>query len=134
MVRHAPPKRTAATPRTVCTPKSQLAESQHGAVGAQLKRLKLAGRELKHQLTAFDAESRVLERVYYKGKNQHRAAVFWQRFVEIRKYAARLAGMHLDETVERLRVAFFGEAAELKSVHCYPAKLHLAQCASVQSC
>jgi hypothetical protein len=108
------PKRTVAPPKAEYTPKAQLAEGLHSRVEAQLKRLKLVSRELRHHIAAFESEARILERVYYKGKNQHRSAVFWQRLVEIRKYATRLTDVHVDEIVERLRASFFGEAAQVK--------------------
>jgi hypothetical protein len=56
-------------------------------------------------------EAQVLERLYYKGKNQHRGALFWRRVGETRRYSARLGGIHIDDVVEILRYSFFGEGA-----------------------
>jgi len=56
-------------------------------------------------------ESQVLERLYYKGRNQHRGALFWRRVVEVRRYSGRLEGIRIDNVVEILRHSFFGEGA-----------------------
>ena len=51
----------------------------------------------------------MLERLYYKGKNQPRPALFWQRVAEMRKFVERVDEMHMDDVVESLRLSFWGE-------------------------
>ncbi|KAF8077988.1 hypothetical protein FPV67DRAFT_1662762 [Lyophyllum atratum] len=88
-------------------PRSHLDSSQHGSVDVVLKDLKNCSRRLHVALGAFRDEYQVLERLYYKGKNQHRVALFWRRIVEIRRFCRRLDGLHIDQTVDTLRGSFF---------------------------
>jgi hypothetical protein len=62
-------------------------------------------------MTKQSEELQILERLYYKGKNQHRAALFWKRVSEVRRYARRLDGVGLPDVVERLHRSFFGDDA-----------------------
>ena len=50
----------------------------------------------------------MLERLYYKGKNQHRTALFWQRVAEMRKFGERV-----DEWTMSWRASGFPSGASL---------------------
>lgn len=93
------------------TPRGSFDESRHILIDASLKDLKLCSRRLQTAIGAFGEECQILERVYYKGKNQHRGALFWRRVVEIRRYCDRVRGLHIDNIVDVLRCSFFGEGA-----------------------
>ena len=98
-------------PPLVSSPRSSLIPSQCSAVDALLKQLKACSRRLQAALASHRTELQVLERLYYKGKNQHRTALFWQRVAEMRKFGGRLDEMQMDDVVESLRLSFWGEAS-----------------------
>ncbi|EGN93226.1 hypothetical protein SERLA73DRAFT_16640, partial [Serpula lacrymans var. lacrymans S7.3] len=77
-------------------------------VDASLKDLKTCSRRLQTVSAIVGDELKILERLYYKGKNQHRSALFWKRVVEIRRYGRRLSEASLWETLELFRCSFFG--------------------------
>lgn len=83
-------------------------------VDSGLKDLKLCSRHTQTVLTAYDDEIQILERLYYKGKNQHRSALFWKRITEIRRYGNRLKDMNVGNIISALHHSFFGEEAQKK--------------------
>jgi len=91
-----------------CIPRTSLSQAKHSIVDTQIKELRSSSRRLQLALGAHSDESQVLERLYYKGKNQHRGALFWRRVVEVRRYSSRLSGMHIDNVINILRYSFFG--------------------------
>jgi hypothetical protein len=93
-------------------PRSSLDYSSCTAIDAVLKDIKIFSRRLRAGMTRQEDELQILERLYYKGKNQHRSAHFWKRAAEIRRYGRRLDGMKIPDVVERLRHSFFGDVAE----------------------
>ncbi|KAI0046107.1 hypothetical protein FA95DRAFT_1494475 [Auriscalpium vulgare] len=78
-------------------------------VNSFLKALKSPLRGLTSTFTHISGELAILERLYYKGKNQHRSALFWQRVAETRKYGQRLQAMDVLALLENLRASFYGE-------------------------
>lgn len=94
-----------------CSPRVFLSRCRHSSIDTLLKDLRACSRRLRIALEAHANESQVLERLYYKGKNQHRGALFWRRVAEVRRYSGRLSGIHADNVVEMLRRSFFGEGA-----------------------
>jgi hypothetical protein len=109
MSRSVKPKRSLTTPHLVHTIKSSLPASRHASIDAALKALKASSRRLQTAFALLNDELRILERLYYKGKNQHRSALFWKRVLEVRRYSRRLSEISLLEVVESFRLAFFGE-------------------------
>jgi hypothetical protein len=109
-------RRTMGAPPITYTPKLELDMNLHTDVELHLKRLKMASRLVRDQLSLCRTEARILERLYYKSKNQHRSAVFWDRVSEVRRYTARLVDMGLVDVLDTLRVSFYGEAAQRKYV------------------
>ncbi|KAI0646981.1 hypothetical protein C8Q79DRAFT_1009134 [Trametes meyenii] len=105
----APARRHVPPPSLVCSQRTELDPTATPTVDAALKQLKTCSRRLQAALTCHRTELQVLERLYYKGKNQHRAALFWQRVVEMRRLDGRVDEMHMDEAVESLRLAFWGD-------------------------
>jgi len=93
-------------------PRSSLSTSSSASVDTILKDFKVFSRHLRTVVSAQGNELHILERLYYKGKNQHRAALFWKRVAEIRKYGQRLDRVGICDIVERLRRSFFGEEAQ----------------------
>ncbi|EEB89706.1 hypothetical protein MPER_12167 [Moniliophthora perniciosa FA553] len=81
----------------------------HSTVDLVLKELKLYSKRLQVSLTAYDGELKILERIYYKGKNQHRCALFWKRVVEMRRYSRRIERLQLLTLLDEIRLTFFRE-------------------------
>jgi hypothetical protein len=107
-------RRTRLAPPVIYTPKTKLDVAAHPVIEAQLKKLKLASRQIREQLSLIETEARILERLYYKGKNQHRSATFWHRLSEVRRYTARINNLDLCNIIDSFRASFFGEAAQNK--------------------
>lgn len=101
-------------PHVVCKPRGLLDQTYQTVLDAALKDLKIAGRQLTLCLAMHADESQVLQRLYYKGKNQHRTALFWRRLVETRRYCDRLQGMKIPSLVDGLRYSFFSEGSSSK--------------------
>ena len=106
-----PPRRHVPSPHLRCTPRSALEASNHPAIDTVLKQLKTCSRRLQAALASHRTELQILERLYYKGKNQHRTALFWQRVAEMRKLGERLDEMHMDDVVESMRLSFWGDSS-----------------------
>ena len=104
-----PPRRHVPPPSLNCLERSLLGSEHHPAVDAVLKQLRVCSRRLQAALDSHRTEMQVLERLYYKGKNQHRTALFWQRVVELRKLGERVDEMHMDKVVENFRLSFWGK-------------------------
>ncbi|KAH9951346.1 hypothetical protein B0H21DRAFT_278183 [Amylocystis lapponica] len=102
-------QRTAAPPQPSYSPRAAADSAARPQLDAVLKQLKSCTRRLRAALESHRTELRVLERLYYKGKNQHRTALFWRRVVEMRRYGGRLEGMNVHTLVEDLRLAFWGD-------------------------
>ncbi|THV07507.1 hypothetical protein K435DRAFT_259813 [Dendrothele bispora CBS 962.96] len=90
--------------------RSALSPSKFSAVDAALKDLKLLSRRLHKALSLQQTESQVLERLYYKSKNQHHSALFWRRVCEMRRFAKRLLEFDVTGVVDGLRATFFRDA------------------------
>ena len=91
------------------TERSSLPQSHHSRVDATLKDLKLLSKRLHSALSSYESELKVLERIYYKSKNQHRSALFWRRITETRRYGRRIQQINLRLFVDGLRMSFFRE-------------------------
>jgi len=94
-------------PVVTCLPRSSI-QVQHKDVDILLKELKSCVRRLLTAMGSYTNEMRVLERLYYKNKNQHRTSLFFKRVSEIRRYGNRLVELKLPERIELLRASFFG--------------------------
>lgn len=103
-------RRVALPPPVTYLPKTSLDSAAQSSVHSILKQLKSCTRRLQTALASHALELRVLERLYYKGKNQHRTALFWRNVAEMRRYGERVETTDLYGLVERMRVAFWGEA------------------------
>ncbi|KAG1731921.1 hypothetical protein EDB19DRAFT_1311922 [Suillus lakei] len=88
--------------------RASLENSLHSAVDSILKDLKAYSRRLQAALASYQDEMQVLERLYYRSKNQHRAALFFKRISEIRRYGWRLIEVNITEDVHLLRASFYG--------------------------
>lgn len=89
-------------------PRNTLAHVHHKEIDAILKDLKFCSRRLKAALDGFKDDLRMLERLYYKCKNQHRMALFFKRVPEMRRYGRRLSELDVLERVDLLRASFVG--------------------------
>lgn len=102
------PTRKLGSPAISCLPRSSLHISVHKDVDVILKELKGSSRRLQAVLDSYTDELLILERLYYRNKNQHRAALFFRRVSEMRRYGQRLVQWNLSKHVELLRASFFG--------------------------
>ncbi|KAJ8078736.1 hypothetical protein PM082_013019 [Marasmius tenuissimus] len=91
------------------TERADLPQSHHPRVDAALKDLKRLSKRLHSALSTYESELKVLERIYYKSKNQHRSALFWRRITETRRYGRRVEQTDLRTFVDALRLSFFRE-------------------------
>ena len=91
-----------------CSPRASVNPSSYVAIDTLLKTLKTCSRRMQTAFSTFHDELQILERLYYKGKNQHRSALFWKRAAEIKRYGERLDGMGLPDVLALLRCSFFG--------------------------
>ncbi|EDR14276.1 uncharacterized protein LACBIDRAFT_305947 [Laccaria bicolor S238N-H82] len=89
-------------------PRALLDKSGHTAIDSVLKGLKKSSRSLQVALAAWSTDSQILDRVYYKGKNQHRGALFWRRVVELRRICGRLRRINPEQKLNIFRASFFG--------------------------
>ncbi|EKM82719.1 hypothetical protein AGABI1DRAFT_125181 [Agaricus bisporus var. burnettii JB137-S8] len=94
-------------PPSSLTSKIDIDPSTHVYVDLALKRLKAVSRRLSATLTSFQDESRLLERLFYKGKNQHKVSLFWRHIEEIRRLCSCLVVVDLMTVVIRVRHAFY---------------------------
>ncbi|EIW85222.1 hypothetical protein CONPUDRAFT_49102 [Coniophora puteana RWD-64-598 SS2] len=90
------------------SPRSNIPQEKQSDVDAILKGLKTCSTRLRASMSTFADELHLLERVYYKSKNQHRSSMFFKRVSDVRRYGYRLSGLQLPELVAELRAAFFG--------------------------
>ena len=103
------PRRYVPPPPLRCLQRSLLDPGNGSVMDAVLKQLKACSRRLQAALDSHRTELQILERLYYKGKNQHRTALFWQRIAGLRKFGERVDEMHMDGVVESVRLWFWGE-------------------------
>ncbi|TCD69742.1 hypothetical protein EIP91_006509 [Steccherinum ochraceum] len=95
------------------SPRSDLPQHSHSSVDSVLKDLKTCARRLQAAMNSQRIELRILDQLYYKGNNQHRTALFWNRIEEVRRYRKRLEQLEVYETVESLRTSFWGSQASV---------------------
>lgn len=88
-------------------PRAKIHASRHGSVDNELKALKLHTRRLQSVLTTQATELQILQRLYYKNKNQHRGALFWRNVVEIKRFLERVEHLNLIDMINGLRSMFY---------------------------
>jgi hypothetical protein len=94
--------------------RTSLDTSKHSLVDAFLKSLKLHMRKQGALLAQHATELAVLERIYYINNNQHRAALFWKRVVEARRYSRRLKSCDVSSLVNSLRRSFYSDPPDAR--------------------
>ena len=102
-------KRDTKAPTPSSLERRLLEDSYHASIDSGLKALKGFSRRLNLALDAFRDDHKVLERLYYKGKNQHRLSLFWRRVLETRRFCQRLNEMNIDQVVDMFRKSFFSD-------------------------
>ena len=109
-----PAKRTLTLPPPNISPRNSLPSDDHTVVDAVLKELKQCTRRLQTACEMLHIELQVLEKLYYKGNNQHRTALFWRRVSDIRRFGRRLESADVYGLVEGVRLSFWGSEAKRK--------------------
>ncbi|KAF5368553.1 hypothetical protein D9758_002231 [Tetrapyrgos nigripes] len=87
--------------------RNSLLAFKFSSIDAVLKDLKVFSRLLHTLSSSQRNESHILERLYYKSKNQHHSALFWRHVCEMRKFAKRLEEFNVAGVLDSLRVTFF---------------------------
>lgn len=95
-------------PRLTCSSRVSVDPSHYASIDSILKDMKVCSRRLQLTFSTYLDELHILERLYYKGKNQHRSALFWKKTIEMKRYGERLVNMALPDNCELLRCSFFG--------------------------
>lgn len=90
-----------------CFTRSNLDGDACVVIDTVLKDLKLANRRIQAVSRSFQLEIQILSRLFYRGKNQHRTAIFWRRVDEVRRYGRRLQGMDIHSEVDSVRQTFW---------------------------
>ncbi|KAL5529062.1 hypothetical protein ACEPAG_5036 [Sanghuangporus baumii] len=108
-----PAARFAKRPKLVQRARTDIDASLCPRIDACLK----AARQCVQQVAPFESclqdEMRILERLYYKGVNQHRSALFWRRVKEVRRLGRRMLEVRLLGLLDDLRYSFYvGEDTE----------------------
>ncbi|KEP53298.1 hypothetical protein V565_032940 [Rhizoctonia solani 123E] len=86
------------------------------AVTQLLKQLKSAHKNGRASQKLLFTEMHLLERVYYKGKNQHGLSLFWKSAVSVRRVSARIHEANLPGLLEVLGGMFHEEPFEGQKV------------------
>lgn len=95
-------------------PRSTLPARHHSTIDSCLKTLKTAITAFSTLEHALAEEQQILERLYYKGKNQHRSALFWRHVGEMRRVFKRMIGstkFRVSNTLEGVRSSFHERAS-----------------------
>ncbi|KAH8117525.1 hypothetical protein DFH11DRAFT_1504506 [Phellopilus nigrolimitatus] len=105
-----PAARHAKRPIPSCTPRSTInisSSSLPAKIDSALKQLRAVTRQLSPLEACLADELRLLERLYYKGVNQHRSALFWRRVEETRRLGKRVHEMQMQGLTDDLRYLFY---------------------------
>jgi hypothetical protein len=89
--------------------RSYLPTQLHSTIDSCLKALKMAIKAFTTLEAALAEEGQILERLYYKGKNQHRSALFWRHVGEMRRIFKRMSSsskFRTSNALERVRASF----------------------------
>ena len=105
-------RRTVNIPPATCLPRSTLDASIHSSIDSALKDLKQCTKRLQTALATQQVDLQVLEKLYYKGNNQHRTALFWRRVSDIRRFGRRLEGADVYGLVETFHLSFWGNETQ----------------------
>ncbi|GJE87206.1 hypothetical protein PsYK624_032890 [Phanerochaete sordida] len=119
-------------PSPVCMPRASLDAAQQAGIDRVLKDLKSCTRKLQAAFASYHVELQVLERLYYKGNNQHRHALFWRRVADVRRFGKRLESVQIHENIETLRLAFWGDASQQSAKTLKAAWTHVPDVNSVR--
>ena len=105
-------RRNAIIPPPIPSPRDTLEVKNHSLVDSVLKELKQCTKRLQAAFTSQQVDLQILERLYYKGNNQHRTALFWRRVSDIRRFGRRMASADIYRVVEAIRLSFWGSSAQ----------------------
>lgn len=90
-------------------PRTTIPKHLHVIVDSVLKDLKTVSKRITAFTSPFQEELRVLERLFYKNKNQHKSAVFWRKVPELRKYGKRVVDLNILNGVQSIRYRFYAD-------------------------
>ena len=99
-------------PLTSHTSRLSMNASQCSLVDTVLKNFKLLSRQLHTLIITHATELQILQRLYYKNKNQHRGSLFWRKVVEIRRYSEKFEQHKLQILIDDFRCTFYGPGVD----------------------
>ncbi|EJD06009.1 uncharacterized protein FOMMEDRAFT_166306 [Fomitiporia mediterranea MF3/22] len=102
-----PAARHAKRPRLSSVPRREINASTHPKIDKVLKAARLCVQQITPLETCLHDEMRILERIYYKGVNQHRMALFWKRTQEVRRVGKRVLEIQCSGLLDDLRYSFY---------------------------
>ncbi|KAH7889734.1 hypothetical protein F5I97DRAFT_1924250 [Phlebopus sp. FC_14] len=103
-----PAERRRAPPTISFRARSTIGSDRYKDIDFILKDLKSCSSRLRAAVDSFSDELRILERLFYKSKNQHRMALFFKRVSEIRRYGQRFIELDVSGRVDLLGASFVG--------------------------
>jgi hypothetical protein len=83
------------------------------SVDVFLKLLRKISRGSTATQASHTSETRILEQLLYKSRNQHHNALFWRNCIEIKRYSSRIEEASLSIIFGSIRASFY----EDKSIH-----------------
>jgi len=92
---------------------------QCSRVDTGLKNFKLLSRQLHSLLITHTTDVQILQRLYYKNKNQHRGSLFWRKVVEVRRYSERFEQHKPHILIDDFRCTFYGPGVHKYESNCY---------------
>ncbi|KAF8590559.1 hypothetical protein K439DRAFT_1300817, partial [Ramaria rubella] len=90
-------------------PRCSIEFSRHSSIDISLKDFRNVAQRTLTFSTSFSNELQLLNRIFYKGKNQHRSAIFWRKIQEVRRLGTRIKELNIPRLVEDWRYAFYTE-------------------------
>lgn len=93
-----------------CNPRTTLDARLHSDVDLFLKTLKGSHKRFQTAFASMQVEGQVLERIFYKGKNQHRGSLLWRKLSDLRKFTRRTEALAPSQTMTAFCQSFFTKA------------------------
>jgi len=108
----------------------------YSAVDSALKDLQRISRRTKEVQDSLLDDLCLLQRLHYKGQNQHRAAIFWKRTQEVRRVLHRVSGYDIVDLVESIARGCHAQKLERRQLWRtawtqLPARKYLTACDSL---
>jgi hypothetical protein len=109
-----------------CNARSTLDTSLHPEIDIFLKALKASNKRFQAAFSSMQVEGQLLERIFYKGKNQHRGSLLWRRLSDVRKFTRRAESLASSQAMATFCQSFFTKSeyvqADINGLSCLLAR------------